>query len=86
MKNLLLYYYIIILELILLLELFFVSVLNFSGLKSSKLVIFEGVVHNVLSILILLVHSFYIFFELNFRFITFFKELGCRSPYITFYV
>ena len=32
------------------LELFFVSMLNFSGLKSSKLIIFEGVVYNVLSI------------------------------------
>ena len=55
------------------LELLFVSMLNFSGLKSSKLIIFEGVVHNVLSISNSLLDLLYI---------TFFKELGCRRPYI----
>ena len=43
-----------------LLILFFVLILNSSGLKSSKLTNFEVVADNVLSILNILFHSFYI--------------------------
>ena len=66
----------------LLLALFFVSILIFSGSKSNKLTNLAGVAHNVLSkcaILILLLYSFYIIF-------IFFREQVCGGTWIIFYV
>ena len=54
----------------------------FFNSKSSKLTNLAGVAHDVLSIFILLLYSFYMFLELNFSFIIFFREKHFRRKYI----
>ena len=66
---------------------FSVLILNFSGLKSSKLTNFAGVAHNVLSIFNSLTYSFYIGKNnaLRRKFYTL-REQGFCIPCIIFYI